>query len=60
MHLFSNIISNQGESAKIEAYNNLWLQKNAQGEPSERIESNAEAISTQTGNLILKAKQVIN
>ncbi|HGJ5897489.1 MULTISPECIES: filamentous hemagglutinin N-terminal domain-containing protein [Arsenophonus] len=60
MHLFSNIISNQGESAKIEAYNNLWLQKNARGEPSERIESNAAAISTQTGNLILEAKQVIN
>ncbi|WGL97890.1 filamentous hemagglutinin N-terminal domain-containing protein [Arsenophonus sp. aPb] len=60
MRLFSNIIRNQGESAKIEAYNNLWLQKNAQGEPSEKIESNAAAISTHTGNLVLKAKQVIN
>ncbi|MFS1539879.1 MAG: hypothetical protein ACL7BU_15655 [Candidatus Phlomobacter fragariae] len=60
IHLFSNIINNEGESAKIEAYKDLWLQKNAQCEPSKRIENSAATISTQTGDLILKAKQVIN
>ena len=34
--------------------------KNAQGEPSESIENTAGNISTQTGDLILKVKQVIN
>ena len=60
MRLFVEKLKNQGEKALIQATDNLWIQKNAQGELSTLIENQSATIKTEKGDLIIKTEKLIN
>ncbi|MDM3842973.1 DUF637 domain-containing protein [Proteus mirabilis] len=60
MRLFVDKFTNKGEKALIQAKDNLWIQKNAQGEPSSLIENQSAIIKTEKGDLIIRTKKLVN
>lgn len=60
MRLFVDKFTNKGEKALIQAKDNLWIQKNAQGEPSSLIENQSATIKTEKGDLIIRTKKLVN
>ncbi|EEG84064.1 hypothetical protein PROPEN_04836 [Proteus penneri ATCC 35198] len=60
MRLFADKLTNKGEKALIQAKNNLWIQKNAQGDPSSLIENQSATIKTEKGDLIIRTKKLVN
>ncbi|WP_426774058.1 DUF637 domain-containing protein [Proteus faecis] len=60
MRLFADKLTNKGEKALIQAKDNLWIQKNAQGEPSSLIENQSATIKTEKGDLIIRTKKLVN
>lgn len=60
MHLFADKLTNKGEKAVIQAKDNLWIQKNAQGDPSSLIENQSATIKTEKGDLIIRTKKLVN
>lgn len=60
MRLFADKLTNKGEKALIQAKDNLWIQKNAQGDPSSLIENQSATIKTENGDLIIRTKKLVN
>ncbi|MBG2803730.1 filamentous hemagglutinin N-terminal domain-containing protein [Proteus mirabilis] len=60
MRLFADKLTNKGEKAVIQAKDNLWIQKNAQGDPSSLIENQSATIKTEKGDLIIRTKKLVN
>ncbi|WP_235378794.1 filamentous hemagglutinin N-terminal domain-containing protein, partial [Proteus faecis] len=60
MRLFADKLTNKGEKALIQAKDNLWIQKNAQGDPSSLIENQSATIKTEKGDLIIRTKKLVN
>ncbi|SPZ21972.1 Filamentous hemagglutinin [Providencia rettgeri] len=60
MRVFADSISNTGNSALIQAQDNLWMQKNAKGDLSTLIENKSGTIKTNTGDLVVRTKQLTN
>lgn len=60
MRLFADQLTNKGEKALIQAKDNLWIQKNAQGDPSTLIENQSATIKTEKGDLIIRTKKLVN
>ncbi|HID7803810.1 TPA: DUF637 domain-containing protein [Proteus mirabilis] len=60
MRLFVDKFTNKGEKALIQVKDNLWIQKNAQGEPSSLIENQSATIKTEKGDLIIRTKKLVN
>ncbi|MBG6028677.1 DUF637 domain-containing protein [Proteus mirabilis] len=60
MRLFADKFTNKGEKALVQAKDNLWIQKNAQGDPSSLIENQSATIKTEKGDLIIRTKKLVN
>lgn len=60
MRLFADKLTNKNEKALIQAKDNLWIQRNAQGEPSTLIENQSATIKTEKGDLIIRTKKLVN
>lgn len=60
MRLFADKLTNKGEKAIIQAKDNLWIQKNAQGDPNTLIENQSATIKTEKGDLIIRTKKLVN
>ncbi|MGV2934372.1 DUF637 domain-containing protein [Providencia sp. AGC89] len=60
MRVFAESISNTGNSAFIQAQDNLWMQKNAKGDLSTHIENKSGTIETQKGDIIIRTKKFSN
>lgn len=60
MRVFADSISNTGNSALIQAQDNLWMQKNAKGDLSTLIENKSGTIKTNTGDLVVRTKKLTN
>ncbi len=60
MRVFADSISNTGNSALIQAQDNLWMQKNAKGDLSTLIENKSGTIKTNAGDLVVRTKQLTN
>ncbi|MBO1928763.1 hypothetical protein J4731_04225 [Providencia rettgeri] len=58
MRVFADSISNTGNSALIQAQDNLWMQK-CQGDLSTLIENKSGTIKT-NGDLVVRTKQLTN
>ena len=60
MRVFAESVSNTGNNALIQAQDNLWMQKNAKGDLSTLIENKSGTIKTNTGDLVVRTKKLIN
>ncbi|MBC8954462.1 DUF637 domain-containing protein [Xenorhabdus sp. PB62.4] len=60
MRVFGDTITNIGEKAILQANNNMWLQKNAQGDKSDLIQNRSATIKTNKGDLIIRANDLYN
>ncbi|MFV8208433.1 hypothetical protein, partial [Enterobacter cloacae complex sp.6701988] len=60
MRVFADNVSNTGNSALIQAQDNLWMQKNAKGDLSTLIENKSGTIKTNAGDLIVRTKKLTN
>lgn len=60
MRVFADTISNSGDKALIQAKDNLWMQKNAKGDLSTLIENKSATIKTDTGDLLIRSKVLLN
>ncbi|MEI9751802.1 DUF637 domain-containing protein [Moellerella wisconsensis] len=60
IRLFSNQLINSGDKALIQANDNLWIQKNAQGDLSHLVENRAATLKTEKGDLIIRTKRLEN
>ncbi|HHQ2585774.1 TPA: DUF637 domain-containing protein [Providencia rettgeri] len=60
MRVFAESVSNIGNSASIQAQDNLWMQKNAKGDLSTLIENKSGTIKTNTGDLVVRTKKLTN
>ncbi len=60
LRLFGDNISNIGDNARIQANNSMWIQKNAKGDLSTRIINKSGTIKTNTGDLVIRTKQLDN
>ncbi|WP_265512157.1 DUF637 domain-containing protein, partial [Providencia heimbachae] len=60
MRVFAESVSNTGNSALIQAQDNLWMQKNAKGDLSTLIENKSGTIKTNTGDLVVRTKKLAN
>ncbi|MCG3471806.1 DUF637 domain-containing protein [Xenorhabdus bovienii] len=60
MRVYGDTISNVGIKALLQANNNMWLQKNAQGDKSNLIENRSATIKTNKGDLIARSERMLN
>ncbi|WP_157091965.1 filamentous hemagglutinin N-terminal domain-containing protein, partial [Proteus myxofaciens] len=60
MRLFTDKLANKGSKALIKSTDNLWIQKNAKGDPSTLIENQSATIKTEKGDLIIRSKKLVN
>ena len=60
MHIFGDHIRNAGESAKLHANKNMWIQKDAQGNKAQSVENRSAKILTNTGDLVIRTEKLDN
>ncbi|MEM8421846.1 filamentous hemagglutinin N-terminal domain-containing protein, partial [Morganella morganii] len=60
VRIFSDIVNNQGHDAIIQAEENLWIQKNPEGDFSRSVVNKSALLKSERGNLIIKAKILTN
>lgn len=60
MRIFSERISNTGSRARLEAGNNLWLQKDAQGAKALLVENRSGTITTGSGDMVIRTEKLNN
>jgi filamentous hemagglutinin len=60
MRVYGNTLSNIGAPALLQANNNLWMQKNVDGDKSELVENRSATIKTNSGDLIIRSNNIIN
>lgn len=60
MRVFASTVRNTGNGAALHSNNNLWIQKDAQGNKSTLVENRSARIQTNTGDLVIRADTVNN
>ncbi|MCF1267203.1 filamentous hemagglutinin N-terminal domain-containing protein [Morganella morganii] len=60
VRIFSDVVNNQGNKAVIQAAENLWIQKNPEGNFSRSVINQSASLKSERGNLIIKAKVLTN
>ncbi|CAI1080768.1 DUF637 domain-containing protein [Serratia quinivorans] len=60
MRIFSDHVRNAGSNAKLHANNNLWIQKDTQGNKATYVENRSATIKTNTGDLVIRTKKLDN
>ncbi|HEJ7946959.1 TPA: DUF637 domain-containing protein [Serratia liquefaciens] len=64
MRVFADTVRNvelrDGDNTALHSNNNLWIQKDAQGNKSKQIENRSARIQTNSGDLVIRAEQVNN
>ncbi|CNH99868.1 DUF637 domain-containing protein [Yersinia bercovieri] len=60
MRLFSDQVRNTGSSAKLYANNQMWIQKDAEGNKNALVENKSGSIKTGTGDLIIRTDKLEN
>ncbi len=60
MRLFTKRLDNHGDTARLQAGHDLWIQKNPKGDKSAVVSNRSATIKTQSGNLVIRAHNVIN
>lgn len=60
MRVLGDTIINTGTKALLQANNNMWLQKNVQGDKSKLIQNRSATIKTNKGDLIIRADNLYN
>ncbi|HBK4607411.1 DUF637 domain-containing protein [Serratia nematodiphila] len=60
IRVFSDTVRNIGADTKIHANNNLWIQKDAQGNKANLIENRSATIKTNSGDLVIRTERLNN
>ncbi|BEO67337.1 hypothetical protein SMQE31_28450 [Serratia marcescens] len=60
IRVFSDTVRNVGADAKIHANNNLWIQKDAQGNKANLVENRSATIKTNSGDLVIRTERLNN
>ncbi|RAW68719.1 hemagglutinin [Photorhabdus sp. S15-56] len=60
MRIFVNTVRNSGNKALLQANDNMWIQKNAQGDKSHLIENRSATIKTNKGDLVARSHKMLN
>ncbi|WP_425516847.1 DUF637 domain-containing protein [Photorhabdus caribbeanensis] len=60
MRIFGDKVYNIGDNALLQANNNMWIQKNAQGDKSHLIENRSATIKTNKGDLVARSHKMLN
>ncbi|WP_232832402.1 DUF637 domain-containing protein [Photorhabdus sp. CRCIA-P01] len=60
MRIFGDTVKNTGNKALLQANDNLWIQKNAQGDKSHLIENRSATIKTNKGDLVARSDKMLN
>ena len=60
MRVFASTVRNTGNGAALHSNNNLWIQKDAQGNKATLVENRSARIQTNTGDLVIRADTVNN
>ncbi|WP_240042251.1 DUF637 domain-containing protein [Photorhabdus khanii] len=60
MRIFGDTVKNTGNKALLQANDNMWIQKNAQGDKSHLIENRSATIKTNKGDLVARSDKMLN
>ncbi len=60
LRIFSDQVRNSGQQAHIIANNNMWIQKDADGNKNTRVENKSGTIKTNRGDLIIRTEKLEN
>ncbi|MGV7963935.1 filamentous hemagglutinin N-terminal domain-containing protein, partial [Photorhabdus tasmaniensis] len=60
MRVFGDTVRNTGDKALLQANDNLWIQKDAQGNKGQLVENRSATIKTVKGNLVVRTKDLNN
>ncbi len=58
--VFSDTVRNTGDKALLRANNNMWIQRDAQGNKSALIENKSATIKTVKGDLVIRTNKLDN
>lgn len=60
MRVFASTVRNTGERAALHSNNNLWIQKDAQGNKATLVENRSARIQTNNGDLVIRTNKLSN
>lgn len=60
MRVFASTVRNTGEGAALHSNNNLWIQKDAQGNKATLVENRSATIKTNVGDLVIRTDRLDN
>ncbi|WP_228901641.1 DUF637 domain-containing protein, partial [Photorhabdus bodei] len=60
MRIFGDTVRNNGDKALLQANNNMWIQKDAQGNKGHLIENKSATIKTVKGDLVVRTQKLNN
>lgn len=60
LRIFSDQVRNSGQQAHIIASNNMWIQKDADGNKNTLVENKSGTIKTKSGDLIIRTEKLGN
>ena len=60
MRVFASTVRNTGEGAALHSNNNLWIQKDAQGNKATLVENRSARIQTNSGDLVIRTNELSN
>ena len=60
LRIFSDQVRNSGQQAQIIASNNMWIQKDADGNKNTLVENKSGTIKTKSGDLIVRTEKLEN
>ncbi|WP_350304326.1 filamentous hemagglutinin N-terminal domain-containing protein [Photorhabdus viridis] len=60
MRVFGDTVRNTGDKALLQANNNMWIQKDAQGNKGQLVENRSATIKTVKGDLVVRTNALNN
>ncbi|MCT8343782.1 DUF637 domain-containing protein [Photorhabdus kleinii] len=60
MRIFGDTVKNTGNKALLQANDNMWIQKDAQGNKGKLVENRSATIKTVKGDLVIRTKELNN
>ncbi|CNH16762.1 filamentous hemagglutinin outer membrane protein [Yersinia aldovae] len=60
LRIFSDQVRNSGQQAQLIANNNMWIQKDADGNKNTLVENKSGTIKTNSGDLIIRTEKLEN
>ncbi|SCZ66290.1 MULTISPECIES: DUF637 domain-containing protein [Photorhabdus] len=60
MRIFGDTVRNTGDKALLQANDNMWIQKDAQGNKGKLVENRSATIKTVKGDLVVRTKELNN